>query len=77
MKKKFLILSLTTLIIGIIFLSLSYFFFHYVTDAGITLVWHEEAGKPFVTELIADFGLLNLFASLISFLISIIFFREK
>ena len=77
MKKKFLILSLTTLIIGIIFLLLSYFFFHYVTDAGISFVWHPEAGKPFVTQLIADFGLLNIFASMLSFLISIIFFRKK
>jgi len=77
MKKKFLKLSLITLIVGVVFLVLAFFTFHFVTDEGITLVWHPEAGKPYVTELIGDFGLLNLVVSFVSLLISFIFFGDK
>ena len=77
MKKKFLKLSLVTLIVGVIFLALAFFTFHFVTDSGITLVWQEEAGKPFITELIADFGVLNLFASFVCFLVARIFFKDE
>ena len=76
-KKNFLKLSLITLISGLVLLIIAYFFFHFVTDDGITLIFHEEAGKPFVTQLIADFGVLNLFASFISFLIASIFFKKE
>ena len=54
-KKNLLKFSLITLVIGIVVLAIAYFFFHFVTDEGITLIWHEEAGKPFVqvrTELL-------------------------
>lgn len=77
MKKKFLKLSLITLIVGVVFLILAFFTFHFVTDEGITLVWHPEAGKPYVTELIGDFGLLNLVVSFVSLLISFIFYGDK
>ncbi len=77
MKKKFLKLSLITLIVGVVFLILAFFTFHFVTDEGITLVWHPEAGKPFVTELIGDFGVLNLAVSFVSMLTAYIFFNDK
>ena len=77
MKKKFLKLSLITLIVGILFLVISFFTFHFVTDQGITLVWHEEAGKPFVTELIGDFAILNIATSFITLLIALVFFNEE
>ena len=76
-KRNFLKLSLITFITGIVVLAVAFFFFHFVTDYGITLVWQPEAGKPFVTQLIADFGVLNLFASFISLMISLIFFKNK
>ena len=72
-RKKFLKLSLITCIIGVFVLAVAYFFFHFVTDEGITLTWHPEAGKPFVTELIGNFGVLFFFASDISLLIAFIF----
>lgn len=72
-RKKFLKLSLITCIIGVFVLAVAYFFFHFVTDEGITLTWHPEAGKPFVTELIGNFGVLFFFASVISLLIAFIF----
>lgn len=76
-KKNFKKLALYCLIIGAVVLMVSYFFFHYVTDEGITFVFHEEAGKPFVTNLIANFGVLFLFASAMSLMISLIFFKEE
>ena len=72
-RKKFLKLSLITFLIGVFVLAVAYFFFHFVTDEGITLTWHPEAGKPFVTELIGNFAVLFLFASVISLLIAFIF----
>lgn len=76
MRKKFLKLSLYSLIIAAIVLAVAFFFFHFVTDDGITLTWHEEAGKPFVSELIGTFGVLFLFASAISLLIALIFYKK-
>ena len=73
MRKKFLKLSVFTFIIALFVLAVAYFFFHFVTDAGITLTWHEEAGKPFVADLIGMFGVLFIFASVISLLIAFIF----
>jgi len=75
-KKNFQKLSLITLIIGLIILIISYFTFHFVTDEGITLTWHPEAGKPYVTILIAIFGVLFIFSSAISFIISLVFFKK-
>ena len=74
MKKKLLKLSWITAVIGACVLVIAYFFFHFVTDEGITLVWHAEAGKPFVTFLIGIFGLLFLFASVMSLLIACCFY---
>ncbi len=76
-KKNFQKLSLITLITGLIILIISYFTFHFVTDEGITLTWHPEAGKPYVTILIAIFGVLFIFSSALSFIISLVFFKEN
>lgn len=76
MKKKFYKFSIITFIIGVAVLLITYFCFHYVTDDGITLIWHEEAGKPFVTDLLGMFGVLFVFSSVISLLISKIFIEE-
>lgn len=77
MRKKFLKLSLYTLVSGIVVFVINYFFFHFVTDEGITFTWHEEAGKPFVTNLIGVFAVLLLFSSFLSFLIAQIFYPNK
>ena len=75
-KKKLLQFSLITLIIGLCVLALAFFCFHFVTDEGITLVWHEEAGKPFVTEMIGIFGVWFMFASAISLISALLFFKS-
>ena len=56
-------LSLITLALGIVLLGLAYYFFHFVTDEGLTLTFHEEAGKPFVADLIGQLGVLFIFAA--------------
>lgn len=76
-RKKFLQLSLITFLIGVFVLAVAYFFFHFVTDEGITLTWHPEAGKPFVTELIGNFAVLFLFASVMSLLIAFLFCEKE
>jgi hypothetical protein len=76
-KKKLLKLSLVCLIIGLAVLAIAYFFFHFVTDDGITLVWHPEAGKPFVTDMIGQLGTLFLFSSAFSAVSAVIFFDEE
>ena len=68
--------SLYCLIIGIVIFGISYFMFHFVTDEGITFVFHEETGKPFVTNMVADLGVLFIFSSIVSFMSSFVFFKE-
>ena len=76
-RNKLFKLSLVCLIIGIVVLAIAYFFFHYVTDDGITLVWHPEAGKPFVTDLIGQFGVLFLWSSAMSLILALVFFKKE
>ena len=72
MRKKLLKLSAIEGIIALVLLIINFFFFHFVTDTGITTVFQEEAGKPFVAMLIGVFAVLNLFASLLSLLIALV-----
>lgn len=76
-RKNLLKLSLITLIIGLLVLAVAYFFFHFVTDEGITLTWHPEAGKPFVTDLIGIFGVLFLWSSAMSLISALVFFKKE
>lgn len=76
-RKNLLKLSLITLIIGLIVLAFAYYFFHFVTDDGFTLTFHEEAGKPFVTDLIGFFGVLFIWSSAMSLIIALVFFKKE
>ena len=76
-RNKLFKLSLVCLIIGIVVLAIAYFFFHYVTDDGITLVWHPEAGKPFVTDLIGTLGVLMIWSAAMSSICALIFFPKN
>ena len=73
-KRKLQKLSLVCLIIGLVVMAIAYFFFHFVTDDGITLIWHPEAGKPFVTDMIGQLGVLFIFASAMSAISALVFF---
>ena len=76
-KQKLFKLSIITLIIGVIILAINYYFFHFVTDSGISLTWHPEAGKPFVTDMIGQLAVLFLFTSAISAISALVFFDDK
>ena len=75
-KSKLLKFSLISLIIGAAVLIIAFFFFHFVTDNGITTVFQKEAGKPFVAELIGDLGVLFVFASAVSALGAVVLFEK-
>lgn len=77
MRKKLFKLSWITLVIGLGLLAVTYFFFHFVTDEGIALMWHPEAGKPFVTDMLGMLSVLFLFASAMSALIALIFTQKS
>jgi len=76
-KKNFLKLSLYSFISSVTIFILNYFFFHFVTDQGISSIWQPEPGKPFVTDLIGILAVLFLFTSIICLFISIIFFPKE
>ena len=76
-KKTLLKFSLILLIVGLCVLAINYFFFHFVTDEGISLTWHPEAGKPFVTDMIGQLGVLFLFGSAVSLIAALVIFKEK
>ena len=75
-RKKLFKLSLITLAIGLGLLAVAYFFFHFVTDAGVTFKWNPEPGKPFVTDMIGQLAVLFLFSSSISALSAVVLFDK-
>ena len=77
MRKKLLKFSLISFLISAFVLAVNYFFFHFVTDEGITFTFHEEAGKPFVADLIGQLGVLFLFSAIVSLLAAFIFFPKE
>ena len=76
-KKSLLKFSLILLIVGLCVLAIAYFFFHFVTDEGITLTWNPEAGKPFVSDMIGQLGTLFLFGSAVSLIAALVFFEDE
>ena len=76
MKNKLLKLSMWQGIIAAIVFVINYFFFHFVTDDGITLTWQSEPGKPFVADLIGNLGVLFIFGSVITLLLAFIIFDK-
>lgn len=76
MRKKLLKLSLVFIISAVVVFIINYFFFHFVTDEGITLVWQPEAGKPFVADLIGNLGVLLVFGSISSLATAFVIFGD-
>lgn len=77
MRERLLKLSLVQGIIAAVVFVINYFFYHFVTDEGITLVWQPEAGKPFVADLIGNLGVLFIFGSIVTLLVAFIVFDKK
>lgn len=77
MRKRLLKLSLWQAVIAAVVFVINYFFYHFVTDEGITTVWQPEAGKPFVADLIGNLGVLFIFGSIVSLLVAFIIFDKN
>ncbi len=76
MKRKLLKLSLWMLIVAAFVFIVNYFFYHFVTDSGISLTWNPEPGKPFVSDLIGSLGVLFIFGSSVSLMLALIVFGD-
>lgn len=76
-KEKLLKLSLYLFIASLIVFVINYFFYHFVTDTGISLTWNEEPGKPFVANMIAMLGVLLLSYSILCLIITFVFYSKK
>ena len=77
MKQKLNKLSCWCFLLAVVIFGFDYLCFHFLTDSGFTAIWHPEAGKPFVTEMIGILGVLFLFAGIMSLLAGKILFTEK
>ena len=80
MNQKYKTLALWCLLLALVTFVLSYLIYHFTLPGGfftITLQWQPTPGKPFVTQMVADLGVLFLFGSVMSLLIGRIFFPEK
>ena len=77
MREKLLKLSGVQAIIAVAVFIINYFFYHFVNDYGITLVWQPEPGKPFVADLIGQLGVLFIFGSVVSLLVALIVYDKK
>ena len=77
MRQKFKKLSNWSFVLAAVLMAVSFVLFHFLTDSGFTTVFQAEAGKPFVTEMVADLGVLFLFSGILCRLIAGIFFPEK
>ena len=63
MRIKLFKLSGISFGISAFILAFNYFFFHYFGENGFSNVFHKEAQKPFVSNLIGQLGVLFLFTS--------------
>ena len=77
MNQKFKKLSNVSFVLAVVLFALSFVLFHFLTDSGFTTVFQQEAGKPFVTEMVADLSVLFFFSGIVCRLIAGIFFPEK
>lgn len=78
MKKKCNMLALWLFCLAVATFMISFFLYHFTLPGGaITLVWQANPGKPFVTELVANLGVLFLFGGIVSLLVGKIFFPKE
>ena len=77
MKQNVLKLSRLSFGLSLLLFALDFFMYHFVTDTGISPVFREEAGKPFVTLLLGILAVLFLFSSMMSQFIARIFYSDK
>ena len=77
MKKKLSLLALVCFVLSlVIFVWTFYIYHHLTTDFVFSAQWQPEPGKPFITLLFGIWGVTFLFASVMSLLVSWIFYPK-
>ena len=76
-RERLFKLSIILALIGVLFLVISYFCFHYLTDGGFTTVWQPEAGKPYVTLYVGIFGVIMLAEGAVGSLCALLLFENE
>lgn len=78
LRKKCNILALCALVLSLAIFVFTYFLFHYLSpEGGFSAVYQETPAKPYVTLFFGMWGVMFLFASIMSFMIGIIFGRKQ
>ena len=77
MRKKCFILSICSFLIARAIFAFTFYLFHYAgVDGGFVREYQETMNKPFVTLLFGIWGVCFLFASVMSFVVGLIFFAK-
>ena len=78
MKRKWYKLSAWSFCLALGIFAFSYVLYHHTLPGGaFTAVWQPETGKPLVTLLVALWGVMFLFGSVMSLLVGHIFFGKE
>lgn len=78
MRKRLTVFSVCCVLIAVLIFLFAYTLYHHMTPDGIfTSEWCAEPGKPLVTELFADLGVLFLFGGLAGLLARLVFFAGR
>ena len=78
MKKKWNTLAVWSLVIALAIFLFTYCLFHYMSPAGcFAAAYRETPVKPFVTLLFGVWGVMFLFAAVMSHLVACIFGKKK
>ena len=77
-RKKLVLLSIVCLLLALAIFSLDFWIYHYITPEGtVSPVFRQEVGKPLVTQLLGNLGVMFLFSSLMSMVLAIIFGKGR
>ena len=72
--KKCFILGIISFIIALAIFAFTFYLYHYFGPDGFGTVYQETPVKPFVTLLFGIWGVCFLFASVMSFVVGLVFF---
>ena len=77
-RKKLVILAIVCLLLALAIFTLDFWIYHYITPEGtISPVFRQEVGKPLITQLLGNLGVMFLYSSLMSLILAMIFGKGK
>ena len=77
-RKKLVLLSIVCLLLALAVFYLDFWIYHYITPEGtVSPVFRQEVGKPLITQLLGNLGVMFLFSSLMSMVLAIIFGKGR